>query len=94
MNVPLIVIVALGQMSETIVEIYELQHFSKRSGSKWIPHEDTPWLSARGSSTEASLPPDEVQLPSRDWCWGSNWRYVCIVLVYFNHVFTVVSTSS
>lgn len=52
------------------MEIYEIEVFSRKHG--WRPYNAAPWIMK--SSMQPCSPPEEVALPSSEWCWYSNWR--------------------
>lgn len=52
------------------VELYEYEIYSS---SKWITDEKNNWKTI---NNENSKPPDEIILPSNEWCWDTNWRII------------------
>lgn len=58
-------------MSESqTVEIYENELYSS---GKWISDNKYNWTNI---NNELSRPPDELTLPSNEWCWDTNWRII------------------
>jgi hypothetical protein len=61
----------LVNMSESnVMEIYEIEVFGRNTG--WVSPPKSPWI--KKSTMEPCSPPEELALPSGEWCWYSNWR--------------------
>ena len=56
-------------MSESVV--YEVWENQKLQRNVWCPYADHPWT--RRNYDECCAP-DEIKLPSVEWCWVTNWR--------------------
>jgi hypothetical protein len=53
------------------VEVWEYQTLYRQS---WVSDEDHPWTYM---NFEKCYPPEEISLPSAEWCWATNWRIDC-----------------
>ena len=57
-------------MAESVV--VELYEHEVMQGKIWLSYEKKPWVNK--ASLEPSQPPDEIDTPSPEWNWESNWK--------------------